>query len=260
MNSDRIEAVVSRLAGYARSPSLQHIRDSNNLLKLAREIVEAVDRTDVVWTKWTPAREEIVKAAANCWIPIDDLRSFLNGLPGPLLTATDVAERLRAVWEAPWSTYPNEYIRAGCLVLYTAEKALGTEMRAIIGALQEFVEVEEERLRQERDARWKQIREEDRLKLQERFRAGADCGWTALTDQRTSSAVATAGPFGSLRTRTGAGSYMKSTYWKTLATSWVGTQADEKPVPPCSRSPIGRSGADASAAEPAAVERVLSGP
>jgi hypothetical protein len=183
MNSERIQAVVSRLADYVRSPSLRHLRDHNNL-KLAREIVEAIDRTDPVWTKWTPAREEVVKAAANCWIPADELRDFLNGLPGPPLTATDLSQRLRAVWEEPWSPYPNDDIQAGCLALYAAEKALGTEMRAIIGTLQEFVEGEEERLRRERDERWKQIREQDRLRLQEHFRSGADCGWTSLGETK----------------------------------------------------------------------------
>lgn len=113
-------------------------------------------------------------------MPSNDLREFLNSLPGPALTATDVAQRLRAVWEEPWSTYPNDDIQAGCLALYEAEKDAGTEMRAIIGALQEFVETEEDRLRRERDEHWKRIREQDRLKLQERFQSGADCGWTPI--------------------------------------------------------------------------------
>jgi len=81
-------------------------------------------------------REELAKAAAICWIPTEDLRVFLNRLPGPALTHTDVVQRLRAFWEEPWAEYPDEELKAGCLALYEREKAFGTELPAIIGALQ----------------------------------------------------------------------------------------------------------------------------
>jgi len=40
MESDRLNAVASKLADYARSPSLQHIRNPHSLHKLAQEIVQ----------------------------------------------------------------------------------------------------------------------------------------------------------------------------------------------------------------------------
>lgn len=180
MESDRLWAAASRLADYVKSPSLRHIRDPQNIQKLAREILQAVDQAGSVWSKWTAAREDIVKAAANCWVPPEDLRAFLNSLPGPALTATDVAQRLRAIWEEPWTSYPKEELQAGCRALYDAEKAAGTEMRAIIGALEEFLEVEEERLRQEQNEAYQQFREQDRIRRQQRFLSGADCGWTPI--------------------------------------------------------------------------------
>jgi len=43
-----------------------------------------------------------LKSAALCWIPIEDLLTFLNQLPGPPLTKTDVSQRLRAFHEEPY--------------------------------------------------------------------------------------------------------------------------------------------------------------
>jgi len=180
MQTDRHYAVVSRLADYVRSPSLRHIRELHNLQKLAEEIVRAIDSSNVVWTKWTGQREDLAKAAAPCWIPVEDLRAFLNQLPGPALTRTDVDERLRAFWEEPWERYPDEDLRPGCQALYESEKAQGTEMAAIIGALRTHIENEEERLRKQRDEANQRFKEEDRAKREQRFLSGADCGWTQL--------------------------------------------------------------------------------
>ena len=63
--------------------------------------MRAVDRASSVWEKWDGSREEIAKAAVPCWIPTEDLVAYLNRLPGPKLTATDVTQRLRAFWEEP---------------------------------------------------------------------------------------------------------------------------------------------------------------
>jgi hypothetical protein len=63
------------------------------------------------------------------------------------LTQTDVLQRMRAFWEEPWAEYPNEDLRAGCLELYEIEKTQGTELPAIIGALQEYVGLEDDRLK-----------------------------------------------------------------------------------------------------------------
>ena len=159
MNSDRQSAVASLLFDYVKSPSLRHLRDPHSVHKLAREIVSAIDRASSVWSKWNAQREEVAKAAAPCWIPVEDLRVSLNNLPGALLTKTDVEQRLRAIWEEPYTTYPNEDLKDGCLVLYHSEKAQGTEMRAIIGMLQEHLEREEERLRREQEERYRKLKE-----------------------------------------------------------------------------------------------------
>src|SRR5471030_1681232 len=99
---DRIYAVASKLFDYAKSPSLRHIRDPHSIHKLAKEIAQAVDRASSVWEKWEGPREELAKAAAPCLIPPEDLKAFLNRLPGPVLTSTDVAQRLRAFNEEPY--------------------------------------------------------------------------------------------------------------------------------------------------------------
>jgi len=180
MDADRQYAVTSKLFDYVKSPSLRHLRDPNSIHKLAREIVQVLDSSSSVWKKWDGPREEVAKAAAPCWIPIEDLQAFLNTLPGPSLTKTDVEQRLRTIWEEPYTTYPNDELKNGCLSLYQSEKTQGTEMRAIIGALQEHIEREEDRLAREREENWRRLKAEERLKLEQRFLAGADCGWTAI--------------------------------------------------------------------------------
>ncbi|UPJ73517.1 hypothetical protein [Bradyrhizobium sp. 187] len=180
MNSDRQYAVASLLFDYVKSPSLRHLRDPHSVHKLAREIVNAIDRASSIWSKWEGERVELAKAAAPCWIPIEDLRGTLNNLPGPPLTKTDVEQRLRAIWEEPYTSYPNEDLKEGCLALYHSEKAQGTEMRAIIGMLQEHLEREDERLCREREERYRKLKEDERAKLQQCFLSGADCGWTPI--------------------------------------------------------------------------------
>ncbi|MDE5465968.1 hypothetical protein [Bradyrhizobium sp. CSS354] len=180
MDSDRQYAVARLLFDYVKSPSLRHLRDPHSVHKLARDIVTTVDRAGSVWSKWDAQREEVAKAAAPCWIPTEDLLASLNNLPGPQLTKTDVEQRLRAIWEEPYTSYPNEDLKEGCRALYLAEKALGTEMRAIIGMLQEHLEREDERLRREQEDRYRKLKEEERLRLEERFLSGSDCGWTPV--------------------------------------------------------------------------------
>jgi len=180
MDDDRRSAVAATLFDFLKSPSLRHLRDPHSVRKLAREIVGVLDSAGSVWKKWDGKREEVAKAAALCWIPLEDLQAFLNTLPGPLLTKTDVEQRLRAIWEEPYMSYPNDDVKDSCLALYQLEKEQGTEMRAIIGALQEHVERQEERLRRERDENWRRVKEEQRIALERRFLSGADCGWTAI--------------------------------------------------------------------------------
>jgi hypothetical protein len=64
MENDRLYAVASKLADYVKSPSLWHIRDPHSLHKLAKAIVQAVDRASSIWGKWEGPREELAKAAA----------------------------------------------------------------------------------------------------------------------------------------------------------------------------------------------------
>jgi hypothetical protein len=180
MENDRIYAVAHKLFDYVKSPSLRHIRDPHSIQKLAKEIVQATDRASSIWEKWEGSREELAKAAGVCWVPAEDLRTFLNRLPGPVLTITDVAQRLRAFYEEPYSHYPNDDLKAGCLAFYEAEKVQGTELPAIIGALQEYIELEEERLRLEREQTYRRNQEEERIRRQQRLLAGADCGWTQI--------------------------------------------------------------------------------
>ncbi|MEW6017954.1 MAG: hypothetical protein AB1760_07765 [Pseudomonadota bacterium] len=178
---ERHSEVRRLLFRYLESPSLRHIRDPKQVDRLAEEILSAVDRKPSVWAKWDPVRGELLKAASKTWVPIEDLVFFLNGLPGPKLTQTDVAQRLRAFQEEPYARlYPDERVKEVCLTRYEAERELGTELPAIIGALQEFADEEEQRLNREQQDRWLQQQEADRVALQRRFLSGADCEWTAL--------------------------------------------------------------------------------
>lgn len=108
MENERPIAVIARLATYVRSPSLTHIRDPHNLHRIAKDILLAVDRAGSIWTNWEGRREDVVKTASCCWIPVEDLAVFLNSVPGPPLTLTDVKQRLRALWEEAYSEYPAE--------------------------------------------------------------------------------------------------------------------------------------------------------
>jgi len=145
-----------------------------------------VDRTPSVWAKWDAARGELLKAAAKTWIPIEDLVAFLNGLPGPPLTQTDVTQRLRAFQEEPYANlYPDERVKDACRARYTAEVEAGTEMPAIVGSLQEFADEEEDRLDREQRERWRAQQEADRLARQAEFRADSSLyDRVQLMDQR----------------------------------------------------------------------------
>ena len=53
-------------------------------------------------------------------------------------------------------------------------------MPAIVGAIQEHIELEEERLSREHEEDYRRHKEEERIRLQQRFVAGADCSWTQI--------------------------------------------------------------------------------
>lgn len=181
---ERLYAVRRIIIEYVRSPSLRHLRDLHSINDVAERIVRAIDREQSVWRKWEGEREELIRAAALCWVPQEDLREFLNSLPGGRLTATDVAQRLRAVHAEPYGAYPDEDLREGCLALYAREVAEGTELPAIIGALQEHVEAETERQRLALKDAWRQRVQEEKDALERRFLSGADCKWTHVTGSR----------------------------------------------------------------------------
>jgi hypothetical protein len=181
MNEDeRIWAVKELLFGYVKSPSLRHIRDPYSVNRLAQEILRRIDRGNSIWRKWDGQREILLKSALPCWIPIEDLRDFLNCMPGPGLTTTDVTQRLKAFEEEELYAYPKEGLQAGCLALYQKEKSEGTELPAIIGLLRDHVEQEEERIRVEDHEHYQRLREQDRIAREQRLLSGADCKWTQL--------------------------------------------------------------------------------
>lgn len=179
-DDERIWHVKELLFDYVKSPSLRHIRDPHSLHKLAHEIVRRLDRSNSIWGKWDGQREVVLKSAVGCWIPIDDLREFLNRMPGPALTATDVAQRLKAFEDEDHFSSPNEELQTGCLSLYEKAKAEGTELPAIIGLLRDHVEREEEHLWLEQEERYRKRREEERVAREQRLLSGADCKWTQV--------------------------------------------------------------------------------
>lgn len=177
---ERIWAVKGLLFDYLKSPSLRHIRHPHSVIKLAQEIVRKIDRGNSIWRKWDGQREVLLKSSLGCWIPIPDLRDFLNDMPGPTLTTTDVSQRLRAFEDEEYYSYPKEELQQGCLAIYEKEKAEGTELPAIVGLLRDHVEREEERLRAQQQERYERLREQERVAREERLLSGADCKWTQL--------------------------------------------------------------------------------
>jgi hypothetical protein len=168
------------LLNYVRSPSLSHVRDPHSRGRLAQDIVKRIDWGNSIWRKWDGQREVLLKSAVACWIPIEDMREYLNRMPGPRLTTTDVAQRLKAFEDEQHYSYPNEELQSGCLALYEKEKTEGTELPAIVGLPRDHVEREEERLRGERQERYQQSREKDRIAREQRLLSGADFKWTQL--------------------------------------------------------------------------------
>jgi len=177
---DRVRTVKVLLFDHLSNHSQRQVRDTWAIHMLAKEIVEKLDHRDGIWRKWNEPREALVKSATHCWIPIDDLREYLNGMPGPALTRMDVAQRLRAFQEEPYGERLNEELKAGCLVIFEREKAEGTELPAVIGAIQEWAEQEEVRQWHEREAARQRQIEEERVALEQRLLSGADCKWTPL--------------------------------------------------------------------------------
>ncbi len=174
---ERIWVVKEILFDYVKSPSLRHIRDPHSVVKLAQEIVRRIDRGTSIWRKWNDPRELLLKSALRCWVPMGDLRDFLNLIPGPQLTMSDVTQRFRA-FEDEEREYGKDEFQAGCLAIYEKEKAEGTELPAIIQLLRDYVECEEDRLRTEQNESYLRRKEEERVAREQRLLSGADCKWT----------------------------------------------------------------------------------
>ena len=119
-------------------------------------------------------------------------------MPGPELTRMDVIQRLRAFHEERYETYPDEDFKDGCMEIFEKEKATGTELPAIIGAVAQWVEEEEARRWKERQAERRRQIEEDRIALEESGLAlAATARGPRSTNPRRSTAARTAGPIGS---------------------------------------------------------------
>jgi hypothetical protein len=92
---ERIRAVQAILSDYLKDATPSHLRSPASLRTVARNILKCADGKKPTWRKWEGAREGLLESAVGCWIPVVDLRDYLNGMPGPPLTVTDVAQRLR---------------------------------------------------------------------------------------------------------------------------------------------------------------------
>lgn len=96
VDDDRIRVVTEAIAAYVRSPSLQHLRDPHSIITVAQTVIKQLDRDSGIWKKWEGQRDALLKASLGCWIPVEELQSYLNTPPGPSLTITDVCQRQRA--------------------------------------------------------------------------------------------------------------------------------------------------------------------
>lgn len=181
---ERVLQVTELLVEYAQSPSLRHIRHHGSLQKLAQEIVARLDRGDSIWTKWYGRRDSVAKSAIGCWIPLSDLRDFLNRMPGPKLTLTDVSQRMAALEQEDPYFYPKPELQEGCLAIYEGEKSEGTDLPAILGLLRGHVELEEQSAVLERERSYRQARDKARTDREQRLQSGADCGWTQVDGSR----------------------------------------------------------------------------
>jgi hypothetical protein len=178
-DQQREDVVRSVITAYVGVRTPRQIADYFGIGSLSREIVRRLDEQFAVWRKWSPPREAVAKSAVGCWIPLEDLRAFLNEMPGPTLTPTDVAQRLRAFCEEECEP-PNEALKDSCLEIYEDERTQGTELVAIIGRLREHIDHEEVRLMNERWDEQRRQAEEKRRGLEQSFLAGEDCRWTPV--------------------------------------------------------------------------------
>lgn len=179
-----IWVVKEVLLDYVKYPTLKTLRSPSAIDAVAREIVKRLDRHYSMWGKWDEERSELLRIAMRCWIPVEDLTNFMNGMRGTKLTTTDVTQRLEAMLiECPYDDR-NEEFKEGCLAIYEEEKALGTELTAIVWRIRDYVDEEEGRLFSERQEYWKRQNEEKRIAREQTLLSGVDCSWTKMRGSR----------------------------------------------------------------------------
>ena len=175
----RLRVIFDLLREYAGCPSLRHIRDPQQIQRLAQRILKRLDGAQDPWRKWPPARDKLIRKAADLWIPLEDLHAALSQLPGPPLTVSDVKGRLLGLWEEGLDR-PDDTLRSGCDALYAAEKAAGTELAAILELMNDWIGEElGRRMHQEWEARDRR-RAEMKAAAEQAFLSGADCKWTQI--------------------------------------------------------------------------------
>lgn len=163
-----------------RSFTAGYLAHSRGVQNLAQEILKDFNGAGALWAKWSADRMQLLDLAKTCWIPVDGLQKALNALPGPPLTTTDVEQRMKVLLDDRFVDQPRADLREGCREIYRAEVQQGTELRAIISAIDDYLgevcslECREEHERQERE------REAKRMEQEMKLLSGVDCGWTRL--------------------------------------------------------------------------------
>lgn len=178
MNEDHVHVVRRIVAEYVRCPSLRHVRDFHNLDKVSKEIVSALDRDYGIWRKWDGTKDQVAKLSLGTWVPLADLVAFLNTLPGPKVTKTDVQQRILAL-EAQECMGQEDEFREACEAFYRQEVSQGTDMVATLMALQELLEDLYSKKFEEDNRRKREAREQAKLESEQRLLSGADCPWTS---------------------------------------------------------------------------------
>jgi len=179
--NEQLHAVIRILQKYSARPPLK-FSSAAEVPEIARKILDATYLPKSLWTKWDKNREELIGRAVDVWVPLVDLLTALNMLPGEKLTATDVEQRLNALRyeNSGYSRGPSEEIKEISLDAYTEEKAKGTEFIAILGWMEEWTADAEERLRQQQKVKRRDAIALEKQRAEARLRSGADCGWTVV--------------------------------------------------------------------------------
>lgn len=179
MSNDAAIGIIKEwILDFVKSAPLEVIRRPTLVEQLARQIVERLDQPHLMWSKWGDQREALLRLSVPCWIPIEDLQAVLNEMPGAQLSATDVAQRLEAM--ATSYELPQLEFQQGCLKIYNEEKVVGTELRAIIGRIRDYIDEEDSRLFAERAEHRIRAIEEERIEREKKLLSGSDCNWTKL--------------------------------------------------------------------------------